>query len=367
MRLSELVGEALRNIGSGTAKAIAFLIAVMVSATLLGGYEANTVIAQETEAVTRINSYADVSMILGGAPIDGGACDRLVTSVNGPQAAGAMRTGPTVAPASTPGKSLSSYEVTPGMLGLIAMGDQTRRLKADANGIWVSRDVANDFGLVTGGSLQTTNGTVRVAGVFDWPNDGRDTRFAYAVLTPSSTDASRTYQECWAKQWPGGSSLTALLYTTVISGGSADSAGPTSGVMQLNKSFGQRYDATALYFARVTRFMPVIGLAVGLLIGAVSVRRRRLEYAGALHSGQRKTDQLFEVGVETLIWAGLGALASAGLLTAYCWRWAPSSPDLVLLTALRTPLSVFAGTMIASLAATLLIRESQLFRLFKTR
>ncbi len=39
----------------------------------------------------------------------------------------------------------------------------------------------------------------------------------------------------------------------------------------------------------------------------------------------------------------------------------------VLAAAVRTPLAVFAGVMVASLFAGLLIRESQLFRFFKKR
>ena len=33
-----------------------------------------------------------------------------------------------------------------------------------------------------------------------------------------------------------------------------------------------------------TRWMPWVGLAIGVLVGVFGVRRRRLEYAGALHS-----------------------------------------------------------------------------------
>ena len=39
----------------------------------------------------------------------------------------------------------------------------------------------------------------------------------------------------------------------------------------------------------------------------------------------------------------------------------------VLAAAVRTPLAVFAGVMVVSLFAGLLIRESQLFRFFKKR
>ena len=136
---------------------------------------------------------------------------------------------------------------------------------------------------------------------------------------------------------------------------------------QINKGFDSRYDATGGYLARMTRWMPLIALAVGLLLGAVSVRRRRLEYAGALHSGQGKGAQLFGIAVETVLWSGLATAASCSLLAAVCVRLAASDPLMVLGTAIRTPLALFAGTVCAALASGLLIRESQLFRYFKNR
>ena len=57
--------------------------------------------------------------------------------------------------------------------------------KSDVSGVWVSTDVSKDFGLTKGSVMQTEQGTMSVAGVFDWPNDGRDTRFAYALLVPA--------------------------------------------------------------------------------------------------------------------------------------------------------------------------------------
>lgn len=167
MRLGSVLSEALRNIGSGVSRAFAMFLAVLLSGTLLGGYEAMTVIDLESQAVQRINAYADVNAIVGGT-VDGTACDRLSDAGDGMTGtlAGAMRAGEQVVPLATPGKDISSYDVTPGMIRLIA-----GNAKADVSGVWVPRDVAKDFGLAVGSALQTREGTTRVAGVFDWPND----------------------------------------------------------------------------------------------------------------------------------------------------------------------------------------------------
>ena len=137
MRLGSVLSEALRNIGSGVSRAFAMFLAVLLSGTLLGGYEAMTVIDLESQAVQRINAYADVNAIVGGT-VDGTACDRLSDAGDGMTGtlAGAMRAGKQVVPLATPGKDISSYDVTPGMIRLIA-----GNAKADVSGVWVPRDV----------------------------------------------------------------------------------------------------------------------------------------------------------------------------------------------------------------------------------
>ena len=76
MRLRSVLSEALRNIGAGVSHALLMFAAVLFASTLLGGYEAANVVGLETEAVQRINAYADVGAIVGGT-VDGAACDRL--------------------------------------------------------------------------------------------------------------------------------------------------------------------------------------------------------------------------------------------------------------------------------------------------
>ena len=97
--------------------------------------------------------------------MDGAACDRLADAGGGVMGtlAGAMRAGQQIVPLATPGKDISSYEVTPGMIRMIA-----RNTKTDVSGVWVSTDVAKDFGLTKGSVMQTEQGTMSVAGVFDW-------------------------------------------------------------------------------------------------------------------------------------------------------------------------------------------------------
>ena len=45
MRLGSIISETLRNIASGTAHALAMFLAVLFAGTLLGGYEAMSVMS----------------------------------------------------------------------------------------------------------------------------------------------------------------------------------------------------------------------------------------------------------------------------------------------------------------------------------
>lgn len=361
MRLGSVFSEAIRNIGSGVARPILMFLVVLVSGGLLAGYTLAEVIGLERQAGERILTAADVKAIIGGT-VDGMACDRLAETVDGPSSSGALAAGEQVTPLSTPGRSLSSYRVTSGMIALIS--SMTGGAKADSSGVWVSAAVAEDFGLSVGGEMATDKGTMRVAGVYEWPNDGRDTRLAYAVLIPSSPDGDG-FEECWARQWPVSDQTDELLYSVVIVHGTAESS--TAGITRINNIVDSQWDATAAYKARLTRYMPLVASIVGMLIGVLSVRRRRLEYSGALHSGQSKGAQLLTIAVETVVWAGLANIACVFLIAAVAARLAPSDPAAVFLAAARVPSALFAGVLLAALATGLTIRETQLFWYFKHR
>lgn len=402
MRLSSIVSEAVRNIASGASRTIVWFLALAVSGTLFGGFEALTIIGQENTAAARIESAADVTTIVSPvSAIDGAACDRLTEAQGGPSASGAMREGEQITPRSTPGRSIGSYEVTAGMIRLLALssvisssassassttaaghgspsGDSpssdssssnqvsssANQSAADASGIWVSTALAHDFGWAKGSLLETDHGDIPVAGVFDWPNDGRDTRFVYALIVPASASA-KPFAECWAKQWPQTDALDLLLNETAISG--VADANTLPGVTQLNKSHDRRYSAASLYETRMTRVLPIAALAVGVVIGIAAVRRRRLEYAGALHCGQRKGAQLLTALCEMLITSGAAIAVTLPLLAALCWRLSPSDPATVFLAAVRSPATILSGALVATALAVLAVRESRLFRLFKAR
>ncbi|BDR55159.1 hypothetical protein KIMH_12700 [Bombiscardovia apis] len=359
MRLSSICSEAWRNLTCGTAKLALMVVITAVLGLLMGGYEAATISTLQNQARTRVQAHADVKMLLG-EHVDGVTCERLTQASGGPSSSGAFRKGPQITPLATPGMDLASFQITSGLLSILSTDPS---VKVDPSGTWVSSDLARDFGLNVGSVLPTDHGDAHIAGIFDWPNDGRDTRLAYALVTPvAASDGS--FQECWAQQWPLSPDLDALMKVAQPVGG-ADSKGAATTL--LNKGFDSHYDGLASYRARLTRWMPYLAVVVGIFMGVWSVIRRRLEYAGALHSGQDKGSQLLTVALETVIWLLLGTAAAVGGLVALVYLTAPADQELIVLTALRSPVGLLAGTLIGALGAALSIRQSQLFRYFKNR
>lgn len=374
MRAMVLAGEAVRNIGSGASRALALAAALLAVCLLLTGADASAILSLEAGARTRIATLADTSLIAGGK-VDGVACERLSAgsvgsgdSIDGnpddsagPRISGAMRQGGDVTPTATPGKALPSYQITPGMVELLASAsgrNGTRRTVADGSGVWMPQAMADTLGLNVGDSLDTDRGTLTLAGIYSWANDGRDTRFGYTLMEPVSA-SDGLFEECWARQWPV--SDTSLLNLAVVASSDGKSQ---AGLRQVNSRYGQ-WNPTAAYVARMTRFAPLVALAVGLLTGVIASLSRRLEYAGALHCGQRKADLLAVVALETAVWAGAACLLTACFMAAALVRLATGSPDVPILAVARVPLAAFAGAMAGALVAATCIRERNLFRYFK--
>jgi hypothetical protein len=135
----------------------------------------------------------------------------------------------------------------------------------------------------------------------------------------------------------------------------------------VNRSLGATYDANALYQSRPTRFALVACAAVGLVLGYVSVRRRRLEHAGALHAGQTRSAQVATSTLETVVWAAVGTAVSVVALRAVIIRVGAADLTAVFDVGVRGPLLGALCAVVGSMLAACLVRERHLFRYFKDR
>jgi hypothetical protein len=355
MRLREIRSEAGRNVATGTTRALLFGLLLATVGAGLAIVDARSVIAVERAAADFVAAGASVRILLAKDMTDPAACDRL-TGISGVRAAGALREADAVTLRAMSANPIPAYAVTPGLLAVLG-GDP-----AAPAGAWLPAELARTLGVSPGQTLATATGPLRVAGVYRYPDDGRDSRLAYAALLPEP--ATGTFDECWADVWPLSKPREQLLHTALtVDTASTD---PVT-VGRLNTSHGTRFDGEADFTGRPTRYvLPGCALA-GLLLGFLAVRIRRLEIAAALHLGESRRALLATVLVETAVWAAAAFLLAACALAAGVVAANPGDPLTAYLVDVRGPAAAACATLAGALAAVLSIRERHLFRYFKDR
>ncbi|PFG41781.1 hypothetical protein ATJ88_0424 [Isoptericola jiangsuensis] len=355
MRPAAVLGEARRNLLSGTTRAA---VLVAVAATLLGVLavaDVRAVVGVVQSAAEYRAAAGSVQVLDAPGQVDGARCEALAR-VDGVVAAGAVRAGGEVRSLNLPSTPLTSLEVTPGLGGVLGA-------QAASAGIWLPHELAVALGASAGDVLATDRGAAVVGAVFAYPADGRDPAPSYAVLEPVPAGAG-AFDACWAEVWPADERTTNLLWTVVDADPDAEQP-PTLG--PLNTTLGRDFDPAALLQERVTRFAPWAALVVGLALGLVAVRLRRLELAATLHAGVGRSALAWQVLVETLCWV-LAAAVVAGAVVAGAAAWHHPAPDVaVWWTGMRTVAVGLVAVLGGAVGTALATRESHLFRWFKER
>ncbi|VTR75863.1 hypothetical protein [Cellulomonas hominis] len=355
MRLRSILGEAARDVGSGTARAATLALLLALGCGLLAGIDALAVVQLEARAETYRGSAADTLALSAPGRIDARACDGL-EGVGGIEAAGALRAADPVRARALPGRDLAAFTVSPALAGLVGAHG------AETGGVWVSEELARMLDIRPGEELLSVDGPVRVAATFPWPDDGRDVRLRLAVLMPDAGAAP--YDECWARAWPP----TAADQDWLRTAASVDpAAAEPATVAQVNKVHGATFEGAALFAERPTRRAVDACALVGLLMGVAAVRRRRLEHAAALHVGQSRSALIAVALVEAAVWAVTGAGVCLVALLVVVGRAGVQDLDAVLTLAARGPTLGAAGALVGTALGALAVRERHLFRYFKNR
>ncbi|MFC8190042.1 hypothetical protein ACFUMH_00115 [Cellulomonas sp. NPDC057328] len=353
MRVSSVLSEAWRDLVTGTTRAATLALVLAVGAGALAVLDARATVDVLRHAADFRAAGASTWVLEDRANVDGARCDGL-TGVAGMRA-GAVRQGDGLRARALPSSLLTVWEVTPGLLGA-ALG---RPVDAGP-GLWLSVDLAETLGVTAGGTLATTSGDARVAGTYTWPDDGRARSLGYAVVAPVA--ATGTFDACWAHTWPPDADTAALLHFTT---GSATTSQPS--LRQLNASLGEQMDVPGLLAARVTRWAPAAATVLGLALGWVGVRARRLQVAAALHARVPRAHLAWQLLVEAAGWVAVAAVVAAA---ACGWAAAAGNPDPgggVWLGALRTVGAGCGAALLGTLTAAVTTRERHLFRYFKDR
>ncbi|MBT1170473.1 hypothetical protein [Bifidobacterium sp. SO4] len=401
MRLAGMLGEAWRDLITGTSHACALAVGLACLMALLAGADWLTIAAIQKQTDEYVASGGSTWIMEYNNRIDGAACDRLA-SLDGVQAAGAVRqTDRKMTFAALPSTGVPVMEITPGAANVfmlsttgtgwgsgagvqaasessaatgagVSAGTLAPRTSVDVagtftGGVLLSKEAAAPFAVSTGQTLALKDGrNVTVAGVFDWPDDGRKSGFSYAALTPVPADSEAAFNQCWVRAWPETENLESLL-RLAGEGTATGTEAERPQIYKLNTSKGSVLDSTALFEMRLTVYAPWIALAAALVLGYIATRMRKLEMASALHCGVPKTALLMQIALETLVWAVAGVLLASPLLA---WVWLENRGDEAAAltdTLLRVPVAAVVGVMLGACVAVLLTRESHLLKYFKNR
>lgn len=354
MKVRSIVSEAFQNTVAGTARAALLALLIALTVGVAAGADVATVHGLQNQARAFIDGGGATRVLVAEGSVDRARCDAL-DRYGSVQAAAALRQAPDLPLDALAGAGFPVYEVTAGFAGLLGM-------RPAAEGVWVAEPLAESIGVVEGSTLLTGGREVKIAGVFAYPDDGRDARLGYAIVMP--TESGGVFDECWMRSWPQGPDDEGVLRQALTYDAGT---GTEVSLTQLNRSKGSSFAGTTMFAERLTRWAPALAAGAGLFIGFAAVRSRRLEYASALHAGQSRGAMTATALLEAAVWSVFGAAIagaaiylSAGALAPDDITWVPAviAPSLVI---------AVAGALAGVLLGTVTVRESDLFRLFKER
>lgn len=356
MRAASVVSEAWRNVTTGTTRATLFAAVLVVVVGSLAAVDVRAVVGVIEGAREYRDAGASVQILEATGQVDGARCEALA-GVDGVNAAGALRTGAPLRALNLPSSELTGFEATPGLLGALDRG------RVAGVGLWLSADLAEALGATVGDSIATSTGPARVSAVYPYPDDGRDRALGYAAVAP--VPAAGLFDSCWVEIWPVDPETATLLRTVVVADPSSE-VQPTQ--KQLNGRLGATYDASAEFSGRLTKPAPVAAAVLGLALGFVAVRLRRLELAAALHARVPRTALTWQVLLETAAWTGAGIVVTVPVLWWLAAGAGPAADQVsTWVLGMRTVLAGAGAVLVGAVVGALTTREKHLFKYFKER
>lgn len=356
MRLTDVLGEARRNLQSGVGRSSILVV-------LLVGLAVVTVLVPQL-ALTHANARAMAFQDSGAATlivqaegsVDGAQCETFGALPN-VTAAGAVREQREGARLSLlPSTTVRYFEASP-QFAAVLNATQT------GAGVLLSDEVADATGWNPGDALLIDgHGRTPAAGTFSYPDDGRVAGFAFSLIgeVPATLDL---FDECWITIWPQNQEIESLASIVVDSDDAATSTtGPT--LIQANSSLGARF--TAENEEMIWNYAGVAGAFLAAATMIFHIRGRRLELASAQHVGVRRADQ-FAIMISETILISLAALIVISPAAVYLSSVIPSIADSLGWHAVRGASMFLAGTTAGTVIGLLGIRERHLFRYFRER
>ncbi|MFJ6171510.1 hypothetical protein [Curtobacterium sp. NPDC092190] len=366
MRPVEVFREARRDVCTGAAGALT--CAVVLALLLCGvvGATARATVQDVRGAARFLSSGAATQVFTAAGRIDGRACQALTQDPRVVAAGAVRRVADGLLVSSLPGTAIPLHETTTGFPTVLGVEG-----RLGGPGVLLAPDVASALGKAAGDDLPVPQGSVPVAGIYSYPDDGRDPDLEWAVLAPAPDDG-RPFDACWATVWPADDSASAALRRTLLPGtagfaGTAGTAGaegtrPTLG--QLNPRSGATFEATAQLPAGSAE---TAALGVGLTVGVAAARRRRLVVASDRHVGVGVGAQAVSAAVQHLMWGVVaGSVATALAVVLVRGLSIGDAAPVVLHAAALSGLAV-VGAVCGGIVGVASVRDRALHRYFRSR
>jgi hypothetical protein len=354
VRAGEVFREAWRNTLSGTSKLFVWAVALSSLLGVLAWFDTSQSVGLINQSAERIKGGGATWVIESPGQIDGAACDAL-SEIPAIRSSGAARKlAEPVTIVSLPSAPVPAFEVTPGLASMYG--------NPGTSGNLIPQTLASRLSVEASDEVKAVEGTVRIAAVYQHPDDGRAPDFGYAILQP--VPATGLFDTCQATVWPTDQSTINLLNTTLRA---VDGAGQQqTKLSQLNPTFGSVDDTVSNYRQRLTRWTPMLGLLIGLIIGFASIRARTLEIASVLHTGFSAVGLVGQLAIETLIWATVGVLLDLPVILFTALQ-AQAEQQMIVALGCRVLLFGLLGSLSGAAFSASLIKERHLFTLFKAR
>ena len=346
MRLKAVLRETWRNVATGTSRCalISLLLSICAVACMCADLTQMTGLIGDARKWGESGASTYAIALQGG--IDGAACEGL-RSANGVLGAAALRqSSDRVRIASLPATEIPTYEASAHVAQVFA----ATGMRKDNSGVIMSTAVARTYGAHAGTVLLLVGGArMRVSATFDWPSDGRQPTYGYAIISPGND--TKAYDTCLVRAWPVPDGIESLLRVSIR-------ADAESGV-------GAAASSTS---ARITRYAPLLMFVIAMALGFASVCMRRIEIASALHAGYPKTAMLLQLSLETLATVAASCVACLPVVAIVPLILTGSGDAMPVVAMLcRVPGAMSVGMLAGTAVGGMTIRERQLFAYFKAR